>query len=222
MLQLKLQYFGHLMRTADSLEKTLMLGQIEGRRRRGRQRMRLFDAIIVSMDMSLSKLGEMVKDREAWCTTIHRVAKSQTQLNNHSWFYKGRGHAAAFKICPRIVNCEPMLTFGWNLHFAFWKVYVSKANFFLSFCFFFWPHGMRDICSLTRDWTSAPAVMCRVLTTGHEGSLSKGRFLNQGTLRQGICRRYLFFSLTADVCHIFQEGTQRTCHSLLSRSIVLT
>ena len=79
---------------------------------------------------------EMVKDREAWCTAVHRVAKSQTQLNNHNWFYKGRGHTAAFKICPGIVNCEPMLAFDWNLHFAFWRVYVSKANFFLSFFLF--------------------------------------------------------------------------------------
>ena len=72
--------------------------------------------------------------REVWCTAVHRVAKSQTQLNNNdNWFYKGRGHTAAFKICPRIINCEPMVTSDWNLHFAFWRVYVSKANFFLSF-----------------------------------------------------------------------------------------
>ena len=97
--------------------------------------MRLFDDIIVSMEMSLSKLREMVKDREAWCTAVHRVAKSQTQLNNNHWFYKGRGHTAAFKVCPRIINCEPMLTLDWNSHFAFWRVYVNKANFFLSFLF---------------------------------------------------------------------------------------
>ena len=81
-LKLKLQYFGHLVQRADSLEKTLVLGKIEGKRTRGQQRMRWLEGITDSVDMNLGKLREMVKDREAWCAALHGIVKSRTQLGN--------------------------------------------------------------------------------------------------------------------------------------------
>ena len=99
MLKLKLQYFGHLMWRVDSLEKTLMLGGIGGRRKRGRQKMRWLDGITDSMDVSLSELQEMVMDREAWRTAIHGVAESQTRLNNWIELNWTDGH-----FCPNVTE----------------------------------------------------------------------------------------------------------------------
>ena len=128
MLKLKLQYFGHLTRRADSSEKTLMLGKIEGRRRRGQQRMRWLDGITNSVDMSLGKLWKLVMDKEAWHAAVHGVAKNQTRLSDWTelnW------------ICVRKSSALPSTHFGG----------------FVSFCFPTVPCGLWDLSSPTGAWS---------------------------------------------------------------------